>query len=193
MLLEEWRPCFGYEAFYEVSSHGRVRSIKHMTHLGPRGGVMRKLFIDRKGYLFLRIYAGPGVEKNERVHVLVARTFLANPENKPTVNHQDGVRSNARLDNLEWATHSEQELHAIAVLNKQPPRSQLGKSGDLHHNSVAVIATFPDGTSRRYASMNLTTADGFSRSGVWKSVTKGSPHRGATWAREINPATESRP
>lgn len=193
MLPEEWRACVGYEGFYEVSSHGRVRSVPHMTRLGLRGGKVRKLQTDRKGYLFLRMGIGSQrPERNERVHQLVALAFIPNPENKPTVNHIDGMRSNARAGNLEWATRSEQELHAWRVLKRKPPRNQLGKSGDLHHNSVAVIATHPDGTTHRYASMNLATADGFCRSGIHHAIAHGVAYKGAAWRREIPLNSESR-
>jgi len=56
------------------------------------------------------------VSKPLKLHQVVATAFLPNPENKPTVNHKDGNKQNNHVDNLEWATHSEQSIHAINEL-----------------------------------------------------------------------------
>ena len=53
-----------------------------------------------------------------RLHRLIAKAFIPNPENKPTVNHVDGNRINNSLNNLEWATVAEQNLHKCRVLKK---------------------------------------------------------------------------
>lgn len=51
--------------------------------------------------------------KTEYLHRLLAETFIPNPENKATVNHIDGDKSNNNLNNLEWATQSENNIHAL--------------------------------------------------------------------------------
>lgn len=61
------------------------------------------------------------------VHRLVAITFLDNPENKRTVNHKDGNKTNNSLDNLEWATDRENSLHATT--------NGLAALGENHHKS----------------------------------------------------------
>jgi len=47
-----------------------------------------------------------------RVHQIVCKLFVANPQDKPEVNHIDGIKTNNSYSNLEWATRSEQMLHA---------------------------------------------------------------------------------
>ena len=50
-------------------------------------------------------------KKSYAIHYMVALTFIPNPENKKTVNHIDKIRTNNRVENLEWSTHAEQNIH----------------------------------------------------------------------------------
>lgn len=63
------------------------------------------------GYHRVVLYSN-GKPKHYPIHRLVAETFIPNPDNKPTVNHIDGDKSNNSVGNLEWCTHSENSQHA---------------------------------------------------------------------------------
>ena len=89
---------------YEASTFGRIRKIKT--------GHILKFHKVRRGYLKTGIKGTNGENITNRVHRLVAITFIENPYNKPTVNHINHKRSNNNVYNLEWATYKEQMEHS---------------------------------------------------------------------------------
>ena len=108
---ENWRPVVGFENYYEVSDLGNVRRKK--------SGRLRK--IDFAPIYPTILLSVNGVHTTIRVHRLVAEAFLPPIEGKNHVNHKDGNHKNNRLDNLEWCTQRENNLHAYRVLHRRPP------------------------------------------------------------------------
>lgn len=104
---EQWKQIDidGSYIDYVVSSLGRVYSLKTKKMLKP--------LITPNGYYRVRLYCD-GYSKYKSIHRLVALSFLDNDEDKPFVNHIDGVKTNNALCNLEWVTESENNLHAYA-------------------------------------------------------------------------------
>lgn len=100
--VEIWVDIPEYEGLYEVSSLGRIR----------KGERIKKLNVDHKGYLCVWLSKRSQM-KCFKVHRLVASAFISNPQNKKTVNHKDGNKQNNGVANLEWATHSENIIHAL--------------------------------------------------------------------------------
>lgn len=95
--------------------------IKKDGKLDNRKGRKIKPSLDKYGY-YRVTFSKQGDRKSYCVHRLVALAFIPNPENKPTVNHKDGCKTNNFVDidnlygettNLEWATHKEQKRHSI--------------------------------------------------------------------------------
>lgn len=103
-MNEIWKPIVGFEKLYTVSSLGKIRGTKILAP-GDNG----------RGYFYVFLSKN-GKEKRFYVHRLVAKTFLPNPENKPYVNHKNGIRNDNRVENLEWVTQSENELHKYKTL-----------------------------------------------------------------------------
>ena len=122
MSDEKWKWVTGYEGLYMVSDKGRLMGLPKKTHYGH----IMKTKTSAKGYETVCLCKN-GVKNDLRVHMLVANAFVSNPHKKPEVNHRNGVRSDNRAVNLEWATRSENELHAYSVLNKEPNRPWAGK------------------------------------------------------------------
>lgn len=110
---EIWKDIKGYEGKYQISSLGRVKSIVNKKHR------ILKSFPCKKGYHRLGLANGKrGFKTSYAVHRLVAEAFIPNPENKLEVNHKDSIRHNNVLENLEWATHSENQQHAYKFANR---------------------------------------------------------------------------
>lgn len=142
--MEHWRPIPQTKGFIEVSDQGRVRSLLSGT---PR---ILKVQSDKKGYLRLRVT----IEREKmcfKVHREVAKAFIPNINNLPQVNHKDGNKNNNCIDNLEWCTNRQNQLHALALglfgeqdkvhdplsvedVNYIPKRTK--KDGVTHYNSI---------------------------------------------------------
>lgn len=132
MSKELWRPIEGFDGLYEISSHGRVKSLGRVSSRISRLGNMATTSFPAKilkpglsgsGYHQLVLRTKGKQDSRHQIHRIVAIAFISNPLNKGYVNHKDGNRLNNHVDNLEWVTNQENVLHAMNVLgtmrNKQ--------------------------------------------------------------------------
>ncbi len=106
LIDEIWKDIEGYEGDYQESNYGRTKSFK-----GKKPRILKPR-ISKEGYLEVNL-CKKGKSKSVRVHILVARSFVSNPENKPEVNHKDGIKFNCHESNLEYMTRSENIRHAL--------------------------------------------------------------------------------
>jgi hypothetical protein len=126
--MENWKDIPGYEGRYQVSDLGRVkapeRRVRFVSKAGREASRVRaeKLMatqIQNNGYLLVHLMMGEH-RKACTVHRLVAQSFLPNPDALPEVNHKDGIKTNCRVDNLEWSSRVDNKLHAVKLgLNTQ--------------------------------------------------------------------------
>lgn len=161
---EEWRPIDNLEDKYLISSFGRVKSIftlredKNGKIYKKKPNIMKQSFTTT-GYLMVTL------EKvKHKVHRLVAKAFIPNPENKPCVNHIDCNPLNNNTSNLEWVTQKENIEHAIqnhrrknvSFFDKEKAK-ELFKDGktvneiakELKTNKIALQNFFHKTTLRR--------------------------------------------
>lgn len=90
------------------------------------------------GYMRVDLWKN-GVYCHKQVHRLVAQAFIPNPDNKPQVNHIDGNKQNNDVSNLEWATPSENQLHAYKLFGYRGSRPMLGRLGKDNPFSKPVV------------------------------------------------------
>lgn len=102
MADEIWKDIKGYEGLYQISNLGRVKSLGNGNSNKSKLKIM-KTTLNHKGYPMISL-CKDGVSKKFSVHRLVAEAFIPNPDNLPQVNHIDEVKTNNRIDNLEWCT-----------------------------------------------------------------------------------------
>jgi hypothetical protein len=130
MQKEIFKDVLGYEGSYQISNLGNIKSIKFNKDR------MLKKHISNNGYEIITLH-NKGKLKTHTIHRLLALAFIPNPQNKPQINHIDGVKTNNVITNLEWATVSENTKHAFD--------NNLCKNGENHYfakldnNSVIEI------------------------------------------------------
>lgn len=167
MSVEVWNAMVAFEGIYEVSNHGRVRSLDRIVR-GRWGPVFYKGQLmsqspDTSGYLQTAL-CKDGVEYTRSVHRLVAEAFIPNQDNKPCINHIDEDKTNNHVDNLEWCTYSENTNHGTR--NKRvSTKNTNGKC------SKEVIQYTLDGKLVKiWPSISETGRHGFNRSHVGRCV-----------------------
>ena len=130
--------------------------------------------LDKDGYLKTALRKN-GVRKYLRVHRLVAQTFLENPNDLPVVNHKNGIKSDNRLDNLEWCTVSENTKHAFDVLGRKANRTT--------NRAVTMIDKKTGEALKRFETIQeASDYVGVRITSVWKALQKeGATCKGYFW------------
>ncbi len=122
MQEEIWKDIEGFDSEYQIGDNGCIKSFKN------NNPIIRKQKVNKKGYLNICLHNN-GVRKYYRPHRLVALAFIPNPQNKPHINHKNGIKTDNRVENLEWCTPKENIHHAYKT------GLIVGKKGEEHSQS----------------------------------------------------------
>jgi hypothetical protein len=133
-MQDIWKDIPGYEGHYQASTSGKIRSTKFFRHNGVTRELKQQHTYD--GYCRVALTI-KNVQKSVTVHILVAKTFIPNPENKSQVNHIDGNKDNNSVSNLEWVTPKQNIQHSIKLGLRHTELRQYPLGGD-HYASKPI-------------------------------------------------------
>lgn len=142
--VEIWKDVVGYEGIYQVSNFGRVKSLEKTfwstknNSFSTNKEFIRKLSNTRKGYLRTGLMKDLK-QKPFLVHRLVAIAFIDNPENKPEINHINGIKTDNRVENLEWVTTKENVIHSFEIGLSKRAKGDENKSSKLSYKKASEI------------------------------------------------------
>jgi hypothetical protein len=136
-MEEVWKDVKDYEGLYQVSNLGNVKRLK------GKGCVTERLIarsINKFGYIY-RGFHNKGTYRKFKEHRLVANAFIDNPNNKPAVNHINGIKTDNRVENLEWCTYLENKQHAIktGLTNTKGVKNHFCKLTEEQVNQIRKI------------------------------------------------------
>lgn len=131
LLLMATKDIAGYEGLYKITTEGVVISTNYrMT--GKEKEL--KAGTNRRGYKYV-ILCKNGKRKSHSVHRLVANAFIDNSLTKPCINHKNSIRTDNRIENLEFCTHKENTIHGYLFGNNngkcEKPINQLDLQGNF--------------------------------------------------------------
>lgn len=131
-MIEEYRKLREYP-MYRIYNTGKIYSEYTKKFL--------RRFDDNSGYLQVTLFSGHNKgRKTIKVHILVAKAFLPNPNNLPEVNHKDCNKYNNRVTNLEWISKHDNMVHAS--INSYKNRENLSPLTQDHVKLIPILLEY---------------------------------------------------
>ena len=153
-MQEEWKDIYfedkgvlyDYVGLYQISNLGNVKSLDREVKVKSfifnsyrtLKGIKIKQPIHR-GYKVVYLYNKNNKSKCHLVHRILAKMFIPNPQNLPIINHKNGIKTDNRIENLEWCTYSENLKHAYKNHLKDSTFKQLEQ---LHKYNEKIVCQY---------------------------------------------------
>lgn len=181
---EEWKDITGYDGRYSVSNKGRLRRNEWTVETTDGRLITYKEMImstppNKDGYPIANLTKDKK-RRTVRVHRIVAKEFVDNPNNYIEVNHIDEVKDNNNADNLEWCTRQHNMIHGTGMERMQSHPNQIARHEVSKKPVVAIDISTLEVAS--YESMSSAERSGFKRRNIW-SVINGyeRTHKNKVW------------
>ena len=140
--MEKWKDIKSFEGIYQVSNFGRVKSLPRKQWNGRIYWTSKEKILkqtkDKRGYLLIGLHNNNKLI-TAKVHRLVGIHFIPNPQNKPEINHKNGIKIQNDVENLEWATSSENNKHAYDTKLRKSSKGEKNTLSKLTNKSVLEI------------------------------------------------------
>ena len=171
-MAENWKAIPDYEGWYEVSDYGRVRSVERTTRHGHKRK-QRVLKATPQGGKYLKVdLSRDNRQRTRLVHQLVLEAFVGPRDGKQAC-HNNGIRTDNRLENLRWGTISENALDR-SKHGRATPKGQASPRAILTVSDVREIRAWPRyvrGLYARFSFVSKATVDAVRSGYNWKHVT----------------------
>jgi len=156
---EIWKDVLGWEGLYQVSSLGRFKTLEREKTIGRAGKKLMPPKImkqnDRRGYLSILFWKDYYEYQKLPSHVVVASHFISNDDNKRTVNHKNGIKTDNRVENLEWATDSEQQLHATSIGLRDNTLGEKSNFSRFKNSDILTIRNLYDSGNKTRKELSI--------------------------------------
>lgn len=149
--MNDWKDIEGYNGRYQVNVLGQVR----VRLKDPRKRRGEYKIVKGSKYSTGYIVFSLNNDRRYSQHRLIAQYFIPNPDNKPQVNHINGIKDDNRIENLEWVTGSENSRHADRIGLTVEARKATGRA-----TAIRLLKPVRDKvTGRVYRGLKIACAE----------------------------------
>ena len=169
IMEEVWKDIKDFEGLYQVSNLGNVKRLQGKGCSQER--IISKS-INKFGYIYIGLH-NKGIYRKIKAHRLVGIAFIDNPNNKKTINHINGIKTDNRVENLEWCTFLENKQHAvnIGLTNTKGTKHYLSKLSEKQVLEIREIGLSKSIAylSRKYG-VSETNVSKIIKREIWKHI-----------------------